>query len=565
MTVTGAGGDTGEPDSPRSTPHRCSAWWPAAVVAVSVAYFVTMACLWLNRPGLDPDETNFVDAALGGQYEHQLFVYKRLGGFPLLVIPYIGTVKAALFAPIFAIFGVSVPTIRLPAIALSAATLVAVYLMGREVIGRWSAILVVLMATCPTFIFMSKVDWGPIAVAMLLSTLLLLAFFKYLNTAEITWLWLVFAIALVGVFDKQNFLWLIVGAGVGAVVVYRRRLWALARGRPEATFVAVASFVVCLLLFGLVFVLPNISSQGPSSLQDPIPHMALAWDLYQRTIGYSEVTGYFTYALVPQPAWMDLQWVFSFVALIVLALRRLRGPLPDVARLPARAACFFVIVFAVMMVEVASTRQAVGAWHVIELLPYPELVLLCSVVAVWRSGPSFRTAISVIAAPGLSLIVAAQAVSTARFVSLMQNPGRLSFVFSTDIYKDAAFLHANGKVMDEVVSAGWGSGTPLFALACPADRQKYRDDVWSNLVGLTPATATSALRTYFGDKRILLVSVHDAPHSGLPSSLYADTGMLEAAYVSAFPGRHPQQVLTTAAYDITYFGPDRFQAGQSDC
>ncbi len=545
--------------------QRRTSRWEAAAVTAAVVYFVTMACLWLDRPGLYMDESNFVNAALGGRYPHQLYIYERLGGFPLLIMQYIGTAKGALFVPIFSIFGVSVSTIRIPAIALSAATLVVAYFMGREVIGRWSAVLVVLMGTCPTFIVMSKVDWGPIVVAMFLAMTLLLAFFRYMESGDIRWLWVVIGIALVGVFDKQNFLWLIVGIGAGAAVVYRSRLWSLARRRPRATVVAVASFAGCLLLFGLAFVLPNLSIQGSSSLQDPIPHLAFAWSLYQRTIGYSEVIGFFTGSFVTQPMWMDLQWVFSVAALGVLALRRRRGRLPDSAVVPARAACFFLIVFVVMVVEVAGTRQATGPHHVIELLPFPELVLLCSMVGVWRSGTHFRIVISVIAGLGISLILAAQAVSTVQYVSLMQNPGGLSTVFSTDVYRDAAFLNANVKDVDSIVSAGWGPGTPLFSMACPADRRKYRDDLWPHLVGLTPTTAPAAVRYFFGDKRILLVSVNNTPQSNLPSDLYADTGMLAAAYVSAFPGRHPEQVLKTSAYDITYFGPQPFEAGHSDC
>src|SRR3984885_12216626 len=113
------------PSAPEPTHRRPrTAWWAAATVGGAVAFFVTVASLWLDRPGLYMDETNFVDAALGGHFPHQIYVYQRLGGVPLLIIPYIGTVKAAIYAPIFALWGVSVSTVRIPAIVISAATLV---------------------------------------------------------------------------------------------------------------------------------------------------------------------------------------------------------------------------------------------------------------------------------------------------------------------------------------------------------------------------------------------------------------------------------------------------------
>ena len=554
--------------APTRTTRRLDAGALAAAGAVvfGVAYFVTLASLWLNRPGLYMDEVNFVDAALGG-FPHQTYVRQSVDGFPVLIIPYIGVVKSALFVPIFSIWGVSVPTIRIPAIALSAATLVVAYFMGREVIGRWSAILVVLMGTCPTFIFMSKVDWGPIVVAMFVTVSLLLAFYRYLNTGRIAWLWTVFALSLIGIFDKQNFVWLVIAVGVGGAVVYRPRLWQLARGRPAATGVAVAAFLLALLVFLVTLVIPNLSLQGSSSLQDPLPHLAFTWALFERTLGYSEVINFFTgQNLVQQPAWMDFQWVFVLAALGVLALRRRRGALPDQAVWPAKAAVFFLVVFVVMIVEVAATRQAMYAHHVIELMPYPVLILLCSLVAVIRSGSSFRTLISMITVVGLSLMLVAQAASTTQYVSLMQNPSRLAHRFSPDVYRDAAFINANIRNVDEVVSAGWGPGAPLFSLACPADRQKYRDDLYSHLVELTPSMAPGVVRQLFGNQRILLVYNSNALETVVSPTIEADMGRLVIAYAQAFPSRrHPELVLKTGAYNVIYLGPQPFRAGHGTC
>ena len=561
---------SGTPERTHRRPK--TGWWAAATVGVAVVFFVTVASLWLNRPGLYIDEANFVDAALGGHFQHQNYVYQRVDGVPILIIPYIGALKAAVYAPIFALWGVSVATIRLPVIIISAATLIITYFMGREVVGRWSAILVLLMGTCPTFIFMSKVDWGPIVIAMFLTVTLLLAFMRYVNTGGIGWLWVVFGIVLAGVFDKQNFLWLVIAVCVGAVVVYRRRLWQLARERSKATLVGVVTFGCCFLL-ELAFVLPNLSSgQGSSSLQDPFSHLVFAWGLYERTIGYSEVISDFTARVVSQPIWMDLQWVFSLAALAVLALRRRRGPLPESAAVPARAAVFFLIVFAVMFVEVAATKLATGPHHVIELLPYPTLVVLCSVVAVVRSGPVFRTEIILIAVAGLSVVLVGQGVSTEQYLSLMQNPSRFVAVFSTAVYRDAAFLNANAGRVDEVVSAGWGPGTPLFSLACPRDRPKYRDDQWNGgppdgngMAATTFANVRTEVQTVFGNRPTFLVSVHNVQDLGFPDNIYANTALLKAAYALVFPGRHPTQVLSTSAYDITYFGPGSFHAGRGGC
>ena len=136
------------------------------------------------------------------------------------------------------------------------------------------------------------------------------------------------------------------------------------------------------------FIVPKLSQQGSSSLQDPLPHLVSTWRLYEHTVGFSAVLSFFIgrpFAKpVAQPLWMDLQWVFALTALGVLALRRRRGALPDEAVPPAKGAIFFLVVFVMMLVEIAATRQATYPHHVIELLPYPTLVMLCSLVAVAR-------------------------------------------------------------------------------------------------------------------------------------------------------------------------------------
>ena len=111
------------------------------------------------------------------------------------IIPYIGVVKSAISCRSSPSGAFSVPTIRLPR-SLFLRKLGRGVLHGAEVIGLWSAILVVLMGTCPSFIFMSKVDWGPTAVQMLLTVTLLLAFLRYLRTGRIVYRGTVFALAL---------------------------------------------------------------------------------------------------------------------------------------------------------------------------------------------------------------------------------------------------------------------------------------------------------------------------------------------------------------------------------
>jgi hypothetical protein len=93
----------------------------------------------------------------------------RLGPLPFFVSPYMGTLKAWGYAPIFRLFGVS-PSIRLPAILLAALTLlIFCRAMGDSVGHAWAAIAVWIMAVDPANLFPSRLDWGADRLDSLLS------------------------------------------------------------------------------------------------------------------------------------------------------------------------------------------------------------------------------------------------------------------------------------------------------------------------------------------------------------------------------------------------------------
>ena len=308
---------------------------PVLVVAGAVTYFVLLASLWPTRPGLYMDETNFVNASVGG-FSHESFVYSRIGGVPTMIMPYIGALKSWLFAPVFFVFGVSPLSIRLPAIVLSAITIVLAYWALRSVVGRWpSAVLAVIMGTAPTFAFMSKVDWGPIVLAMLLKVAALGAFFRLLETGRVRWLVVMLALIFLGIFNKQDFLWITVGILAGALVAYAPRCWAILRSQSGAVSSVLGVFVAACVAYGWTVIRPNLRTGGSSQLQNPLSHLGSTWHLYQLTTTYSAVVGFFSGRMPAQPGWLEVVWPLTAACLLLLVLRRFRGPLPDAAVGPA--------------------------------------------------------------------------------------------------------------------------------------------------------------------------------------------------------------------------------------
>src|SRR4026208_227145 len=91
---------------------------PALVAVGSALLFIVLGTWSRKSPGLQYDEALFINGALGGITDS--FVHRRVFGIPFMLMPYIGALKAYLFAPIFALLGVSMETIRVPAVVLSA-------------------------------------------------------------------------------------------------------------------------------------------------------------------------------------------------------------------------------------------------------------------------------------------------------------------------------------------------------------------------------------------------------------------------------------------------------------
>ena len=79
------------------------------------------------------DELDFVNAAQGAP--DNTMIQMRLGSVPLLIMPYLGALKAWISAPVFSLFGVSALTIRLPAIPLAAVTLLIFSQLMRAELG----------------------------------------------------------------------------------------------------------------------------------------------------------------------------------------------------------------------------------------------------------------------------------------------------------------------------------------------------------------------------------------------------------------------------------------------
>ena len=173
------------------------------VYAVFAIYNITV-------PGIQTDEILFGNAALGLVNSHT-HISMEINGFPLLLMTYIGALKAYIYYPIFKLFGVNYYSIRVPMILLTAFSLFLISKISQFVFkDKWISLLIVaLMSTDVTLIVMTRTDVGPIAIEFFLKVLSIYLIFCYFESNRIIYLYFIPLILWLGVFNKLNFIWFV--------------------------------------------------------------------------------------------------------------------------------------------------------------------------------------------------------------------------------------------------------------------------------------------------------------------------------------------------------------------
>jgi hypothetical protein len=138
-----------------------SFYWILSLLLACI--YLVLALIKIEFPGIFYDEIAFGNAALGG-IDHY-FLHYRMGNFPVLLMTYMGALKAYIYYPIFKIFGVSVYSIRIPTIIISALALYLLVIAVRDFFN-WKIALttLTLIAIDASFINQTRYDNGPTVI-----------------------------------------------------------------------------------------------------------------------------------------------------------------------------------------------------------------------------------------------------------------------------------------------------------------------------------------------------------------------------------------------------------------
>jgi hypothetical protein len=180
----------------------------------------------LPQVGLQQDEVLFARPLFhvpsSTVFDAQIFHWQ----VPLMLMPYLGTLKTWAYYPILASIRPSTITIRLPVLIIGSLTVwIFIWLLegtgGRTV--AWVGGL--LLATDLMFLLTTVIDWGPVALQHLLSLTGVALVYKFASEGSRVALWFGFFSFGLALWDKALFLWLFSGLIVATIVVFPRELW----------------------------------------------------------------------------------------------------------------------------------------------------------------------------------------------------------------------------------------------------------------------------------------------------------------------------------------------------
>ena len=458
-----------------------------AFLLIPIAVYLFFSLSDLDLPGLQYDEVLFANAALGNLDGSFVAWETTVAGYrlPVMLMPYLGAVKAYLYYPIFKFWGSGVAAVRLPVILLGLVTLIFTFALVRQTLGPCTALVgVVLLASDPTFIFMQKTDWGPIALMMALKVSSLYFVFRWMNQGDALWLGVACFLMGIGVFDKIIFVWYVAALATALPLCF----WSSFKERLTVKSGGLA--LISFLAGCFPFIVFTIKTQGDSLTNPNLFHFSrlqdfmLRWNVLIGTLNGTAVYNFFNNELLQNLAPLlkrengaalgstlaaiggtighngTFQFAGLILSIIVIAILLRKGQLQFRSSI-----LFYLVLLASMIGMIFMTPGATGIQHFVSVYPFSHLVIasaLCQSegldkVPLRRWFPSYRL---VGFALGL-LFVISQLYADVRYLQSLKRTGGVG-IWSDAIYRLAEYTHDHPDKYYALMD--WGFSNQLLVL-----------------------------------------------------------------------------------------------------
>lgn len=384
---------------------------PAAAALLCCGFFVAAGLLFLPYPGAQYDELLFLNGVLRPEVAEGWIRLPWAGRVPTMLMSYLGTLKALLYAPVFRLWGLNDWTLRLPVLLLGALSVWMFYLLARRLAGSAAALAATaLLATDACYLLSSIFDWGPVVIQHLCLTAALYALVRFAEARQAGWLFAGAFLAGLGLWDKALFLWPLGGFAVGLLALFPREVLGVARNRRLAA-AAVAGFVLGAAPFLHYNLTTGFRTFRGTAQRDDLRAALGKTIVLDRTLDGSGLFGYLVRESPEGPPADLLEWEKGPLRLaerlgsprrswqaLLLVFALASAPLLHGSSSRRRVALLVAIAAVVAWVQMAWTRDAGGSVHHAILL-WPLLHLeaaLAAAALLERGGRILRAAVAAV-------------------------------------------------------------------------------------------------------------------------------------------------------------------------
>jgi 4-amino-4-deoxy-L-arabinose transferase-like glycosyltransferase len=452
-------------------------------IALAIALYLFFSLVFLNLPGLQYDETNFINAAMGNEDAPFITWSVRIFGknLPLMIMNYIGAVKSAIYAPIFKIFGTSTTAVRLPVVCIGLITLLLGYTLMRRMFDRRIAVAALfLFATDPTFIFSNKLDWGPVSLMLALEMASLYFMWRWINEEKRFFLGLAGFLLGLGLYNKVIFAWFIAALFIGLFLCFREYAKKLLCRRYLVCFLP-AFLLGCLPLIAFNIAVPMGTFKN-QAVVDSINSETLVYRyyLFRGTLDGSGVYLFLSGDDVSDSArafknatagrmgrilgkLAGSSWIGgSLLPQALLIALGLISVLWWRKRLSQKKEILFLAIQLILIALcICVTASATGAHHVLAFYPFVFIVVAFAAVMLGRWICKSEAVAGFVTGVFLLPLVFSQIVIDARYLNSFQAMGGAGF-WSDAIYELAAFARENPE--RKLLLMDWGFSNQLVLL-----------------------------------------------------------------------------------------------------
>jgi hypothetical protein len=370
----------------------------ANVVALSLCIlFLFAGSLWIWRPGIQQDEALFA-AGIYPPFFRENNVRAFRHEFPLMVMTYVGTLKAVIYRTVvFPFFEPTAASVRLPALLIGAASVWLFFRLCLRVVSTRAALFgTALLATDVSYLLTIRWDWGPVALQHFCLLAGVLAVIRFSQEKQLRWLAAGFFMFGLGTWDKALFSWSLAALGVATLAVAPRFARELLKPRPAGiAAVAFLTGALPLVIYNVRQHWTTLRSNARWSSNLLGAKTALVWDTLQGSSLFGTVPRDDWDGPLVQPKTTAERALVTVTTMAGMPRSTCSGWLlvaavavVPVAREHRRAILFALIFSVVLWLQMAFTDQAgTGTHHTVLLWPAPPFIIAAALSgAVKRSG-----------------------------------------------------------------------------------------------------------------------------------------------------------------------------------